>query len=650
VERVPAATVALVVVGGAAAVAAMQQLGDDRALLAALMAALVLAAATGIGALALRALGVFALLDRERFVWSAAAGVGLLGQLMFALAHLKLFSPLAAGALVAAGLLALARECKELAADLRALRFSPWLLAIAPAALLVVVRCTAPPTFYDALVYHLGLPMQFAARGGAFVSEASVFTAMPLLGELAASPALLLGGPEAFGLVSALLFLLAAGACAATARAAFGAEAAGPAAFVFATAPLTISFAVCTKPDLLAALCALGALRAVVHVANDADAPAAPGPARAPWALLFSLFLGLGAATKTFFLPLAASMIVVVLAWPRLRRGFAPDSARPILWGALLFVALASPPYVRNWIAFGDPLWPFLTGVLGDDTPQLAHTRAILAGEALKVRSLSDLLALWRLPYDLSFVTPSVMNDVLGALPLLGVLLAVLEKNRPRALAPLLVLLVASLPAWLLTYRLVRYDPLLFTVAPLAAGFALARALARPLGRPLVSAIVAPAALASLMWSFAADEALLRGTARYLLRQEERDELLARVLAPYPAFAAAKDALPEDACLLLAIDDPRIAFLEVPALVSERYAEPLVARLVRADDPLAAARALGATHVLASRHLGRALERFGWPQPPTALEALLSSLGEPLYDDGTYTLHAVPGGRPGGCR
>ncbi len=627
-----------------------------------------LAAATGFGMLALRLCGAWRVLDAERWAWAAVVGLGVEGMCLWLLAHAHAFTRPAAAVVVAAGLVALASHGRSLVADLAGVdgagRSSTWgalwLAALAPFGALVVLRAAAPPSFFDALVYHLGLPMQFAARGAAVVDVHDMFTAMPLLGEMAASPALLLGGPEGLGFVYALEWILLAAAVFTLARRVFPAlpAAGGACAFATASMPLAVFLPSGTKPDLFAALLAVVVLRALAALATPRVVDV-EGGVRVPLLRLGALCLGFGCATKTPFVLWTAVAVAVAVAVVLVdrraaaRRGVAGALAGRDGWRTLavclvLIVVAGALPYARNFVAFGDPLFPFAGG------PAWAvHTRALLDADAHRPHGVLDVLSL---PWTLMASTDPTADEVLGAVPFLGV--AVLLVLRPagtgRVFAVWGLAVALTLPLWLATHALPRYDPLLWVVLGVAGGAGLAAVRARA-ARAAVAAAVLLAGVVDFSWSFAADNVLLRDPNALLTQRVDRRAFLRGALEPFSAYTWLNEH--HAGCVFLAGGDARVAYLEVPAVLSEVYARPFAAQIVAeaasVDDVVARIRETGATHVLLGNGAQRAWQRRGWGRFDAAaqarFDALPSALGAPVYEDRFEKVFAVPGPVPGPC-
>lgn len=281
---------------------------------------------------------------------AAALGLGILGQAVFLLGW--------AGALRPAPLAILAAAAAALAAgQWRRPSFSPPRLGPVPgaaagllafAALTAVAAALAPPVAWDVRAYHLAIP-ELALREGGFdplpwllhahwphLMEA--LYALPLAAGRDGAAALLHAGAAA--LLVAGVFLAA--------RREGGASAAWTAALLLAAQPVLLSEAGTAHSDAAAALFVFAAARALSRWDENGAAS---------WLAAAGALAGLGAASKLTLLPLLAGW-ALWLAGVRRR----PRAAAAFLGTGLLFVG---PWLLKTWIEAGDPLWPFLSGVLG---------------------------------------------------------------------------------------------------------------------------------------------------------------------------------------------------------------------------------------------------------------------------------------------
>lgn len=606
----------------------------------------VLAASAGFGVSALRALGARPVLEGDAAWMVVPLGAGLLGHLQLALAHAQLFGRASSMALLLLGLGLLLLEWRR--ADGLRPALPPlgagWAFACAPFLVAVLFLCALPPTGYDALTYHTGLIHQWLARGGAFTSMHVGSSAMPLGAEYAAGTAFAIGGlPEAMGLVFALWLATLAVGAASAARAFFGPTAAGPAAFAAVSAPIATFLTAASKPDLLVTLLFLVALQAARALWDDDANAERRGSA---WRVV-ALALGLAASCKLTALPMILVFALALLAVPATRRSLRADVAR-LSVPVLVFLAAAAPPYLRNALALGNPVFPFAASLFGGP-PWLAHTLQVLNGDAHRAGSLAEVGALvWR-----AFTaTDGTTNEVLGGILLMAVL-APLLLGATRSVQWLGAALLLSLPPWLLSHALPRYDPYLWVCSALLAGAALAR-LWETRVRWLLVLLLPALALVHASWSLRANELLLRGPSRLLVGAEDREQYLARAIELYPGLRAATAAARArpDGCVFLATGDPRIAHLDAPAVLSEVYVQPALVAVAEGtrdvEEVIQRIRETGATHVLLGKNAARLMAKRGWSLPPHAAQ-LVDRLPH-LAEDTHTILLALPDPRPGRCR
>lgn len=264
-------------------------------------------------------------------------GTWVLGSLALAAGVLGLFH----AATFAAILIAMAAAGRWKRARFRRLARS-WPLSL-PAALLLPIAL-APPFFYDALVYHLGLPWQAILEGRLAPHPENLFSTFPPLAQL------VYAAPIAFNLdrVPALLHLaafLAAGMAAASLARLLGSP---PGLAALAGATLLLLPAIYAVPAFPAAegWCAAGVIASTAIVAGDAR-----GRRERAAALLAGLFAGIAAGARLQGLSWAVILFGILAGrvWTR---------AGSVLLSVAGLVAGASCWWLKNLVLLGDPLAP----------------------------------------------------------------------------------------------------------------------------------------------------------------------------------------------------------------------------------------------------------------------------------------------------
>ncbi|MCH9057601.1 MAG: hypothetical protein IIB55_03120 [Planctomycetes bacterium] len=367
--------------------AATRMVAAGYALLAGGMApAIYLMAALGLGRLAEPLLRR----SRDRWALQLACGIAVMltvSQVMGVLGLLGSF--VAAATPIGVGLVLLAHQVSRSSGE-RGGASIPWtaVVAIPGAAVLLVAACSPPGWLwgsefggYDALSYHLQLPQEWIAAGRVWPIEHNVYSFLPgyvesafvHVGALMRVPAHGSPGSPLHGLVAgegiALLscqflhagFTLAAAyiiarlvvrtaidsGCSERASSAAGGVGAG---LVLLT-PWTVVVGSLAYNEM--AMIALGA-GAMLAAAQRACSPTARG-------LLTGALVGVACGAKPTALLLFGVPAGLVLLGLSPRR----EWARLLLFGALAGLVSLSPWMIRNAVAVGNPVFPYLTTVFG---------------------------------------------------------------------------------------------------------------------------------------------------------------------------------------------------------------------------------------------------------------------------------------------
>lgn len=237
------------------------------------------------------------------------------------------------------------------------------LLALALAGFSVLALALAPPTFYDALVYHLAQAQRTALTGLARPQEAVLFTWLPSLVEPLWSMALALDGDplasvQAASLLNVAVFLALGLALMDAAARLLSERRLWLAPALGLTQPLlALSFGV-FSPDGWMAFFAFLSLNAFLLALAERGLR----PQRA-WLLLSALLAGAAVAAKPVALGHAGALLALVaaLAW----REPAQRSVGLLLAGAGLFLLPLLPWLLRGGLLLGQPFYPFSVEVFG---------------------------------------------------------------------------------------------------------------------------------------------------------------------------------------------------------------------------------------------------------------------------------------------
>ncbi|MBI5242192.1 MAG: glycosyltransferase family 39 protein [Elusimicrobia bacterium] len=350
------------------------------------------AVAMGLGSLLLRALRLDAS-GWEAGALAAGLGAGALSIGLFGLG-LAVFTPavmkasfIAAAAVAALSapwwLRGLPREKGPPAGG----ALGGWPLAalglLAVAALMCLLGAMAPEVFYDSLVYHLALPKLYLLRGSIVPTPHNIYSGLPLGVQTLYGLALAISDDRLAALLHASFGLWTAVAVYLIGRRHICAEAGAFAAFAFYLCPAALYASWNCGVDLASSfLCALSLLALLRGLGAEE-----PG-LTLRWALVAGLLAGFAAGTKYNVLPVAA-ILVLIHAWGSRRLG------RPLKDCAAMAGAAAltfSPWLIKNLLFFGNPLYPFLTGIFGGGA-LIADWKGFL--EASGSRNLAQTLSTW---------------------------------------------------------------------------------------------------------------------------------------------------------------------------------------------------------------------------------------------------------------
>ncbi len=457
-------------------------------------------------------------------------GSWLLGCVLLLCGMLRLFRPWALLAVsIALGLAGVWRDR----------RWRRWTIlpCLLPALLLLPIAL-APPFFYDALVYHLGLPWQALQEGRLAPHPENFFSAFPPLAQLVAAGPLAAGlaasslapGGEAgalaagFERVPALLHLLscvAAGAALAGLARRVGAP---PALALLAGGTLPILPAFAPVPGFPAAE---GWMVAAVVAAL---AVALGGRDRRELALLAGFLAGVATAARLQGIPWAG--IVVALIAVRARAPLVRSVQAAAAW-----LIGSAPWWLKNLLLLGDPAAP-----LG------WHPAGI---ETLRREAGSHLYGLSQIGGWPGELGATLRHDAAYLIPLAFAALLAASGPGARRARLLCGALLVSMVAWWLSGSVMRF---------LVPSIALLLALAAAAGgrRPRIAAAV-------LGWSALLGVISTIGWVRLLgsipPAADPSDASVKRLVVddPYPAFAQAR-ALPPDARTLFVAEARGLRF------------------------------------------------------------------------------------------
>jgi hypothetical protein len=294
-----------------------------------------------------------------------------------------------------------------------AAEFAVFLFPLAYAAL--------PPTFYDSLVYHLGIPNLYLQSGGFVATPQFVYANTFIYYEISLIPAVFLGDlvPSLFHFLLGTVFVLAV-ADEAVER--WGVQKKAHVVLALVSLPMTLFLLATCKNDLASAIFIFLAIRQFQ---------------RDHWKLS-AAFWGFAVGIKYFnLLPLAVFLLVACKPWKRagLKKG---------LLMALIVVLAVSPLLLKNLRFTGNPFFPFMQRAFPAAYWDADRFQRLQDDVGRTARTPGDLA---RLPYSLSFFNHGY-GGLVGPLFLVFLPFLLLGKTRDaRWLLWALLVLVAA--AWL---------------------------------------------------------------------------------------------------------------------------------------------------------------------------------------------------------
>ncbi len=290
------------------------------------------------------------------------------------------------------------------------------LVAAATGGLLFLPVALGPPFFYDAMVYHLGLPWQALIEGGWHGHPENLFSTFPPLAQLLSLPALALGLDRVPAIMHWLAWVTAATAVFGLAR-----------RFAAPTRLAGLTTATVLVLPITPMVPGFPAAEAWLLVGLIPAIALAVGPCRGGSAALAGLLTGVATAARLQGLPW--SLLVVLLVGVQCRGRLRTLGITVGCW-----LVGASPWWAKNLVLLGDPTAPLFWHREGMET-LWRDSHSMLKRGASPVEALAAIPRL-------------LAPEVLWLLPLLVVgLLAVITRRRTLILAATVGLGLAAWPA-----------------------------------------------------------------------------------------------------------------------------------------------------------------------------------------------------------
>jgi len=238
-------------------------------------------------------------------------------------------------------------------------RFTLWMIVfLVSLAILNLISALAPPTDGDALRHHLAAPKNYAQLGG-FPFIPILWWNAPGAQHVLHTMMLLLANDVAVQVLNWMLGVLLVLAVYFAGSRFFSHRVGLLGAGIFYSLTLVTTLSSSSNVEFSVAFYSLLSIIALINARKEL---------KLRWVLLAGILGGLAGATKIWgMLGLPAALVaLVVLHGRQTRVRWRKLLASGLVYG-LAFGTILSPWLIRNFIASGDPLWPFLFSIFEND-------------------------------------------------------------------------------------------------------------------------------------------------------------------------------------------------------------------------------------------------------------------------------------------
>lgn len=465
------------------------------------------------------------------------------------------------------------------------------------AGVLAGIPAAAPEIFYDALYYHLGLPAQYLIAGKIEWLPSVVHSAFPAYLDMLFGLCLAVGGVAVAKFFNFLLFILG---CCATAvfvhEVLNDVRGAIVGAVTVGTIPgVLIMSTMCGIDTALigfAAMSAIALSRMTSAERRESN----------QLALLAAVCVGVVVGSKYTGLWLLGALVL----WFPLQL----ETRRAVPLIALFVVGtavFASPWYLRNVSVTGDPVYPVLSGVWGDEDARWAVERIKrdVPATGLSWGSIEDL------------ATGLVMNPGKfgagaepGLLLPIGLAALILGAIRSGSLRSWAIVIAAYSIVWLSQSSVIRYLYPIFPFCALGVGWAVSNLPDQVRRSVPAMAVVAGLAIVPMTQSARTLDGLYNAgdVVALFTGMLSHDDYLERRLAYYPAAVWLNNQAPPDGRVYY-LGETRLLYLNRPVSFSSAYDHSEIARLLTPQSPpfFDQLKRRGVTHMVIH---GREIERL----------------------------------------
>ncbi len=314
------------------------------------------------------------------------------------------------------------------------------------------LAANAPELFFDALVYHLGVPEQWIVRGGIQPLPNVFFSNLVMSMEMLYTGALMLGDEKLCRLLNVSMAVMTSLTVFAIGRRWFDRRTGFWASGIFLTTPLIIFNASISGADIASGFYATVAVMVALNqTLTDED------QISSPW--LVGILTGAALSCKyTSAFVLLPTWLIYFVAKRMQQSPIRNEiyTAIKMISGTMLVLA---PWLIKNLIITGNPVYPFLYHFLPTRALDIGKINELMA-IGWKEFGLHSWIQIIRLPWDLTFYTPT-MGTYIGTVLLFllpGYLfLGIFIKQRNIITKSLFIIVTLTLLLWVSQTRLVRF-------------------------------------------------------------------------------------------------------------------------------------------------------------------------------------------------
>ncbi len=316
-----------------------------------------------------------------------------------------------------------------------------------------------PTRAFDALSYHLEVPLRYLQAGGMVNIPENIYSYSPLLTQMLYGQGIGLVGVDLAGLLYYTFFILTIWTVWTGGGRLFGNMAAAWAAALLAFIPV-----------FLVEVPQAGADWSMTFFLVTALFVAAGEPRDPKGMVLAGILAGMAAGCRHQALGYGIVLIPAAGIMTDLFRK-RPGLVRSWCWFTLGSTLTAAPWYLKNLLQTGDPIYPLFSSIAGNLPYDVGFVNTMVAPRSM------ELLWSWLLvPYQATFDPVSLsMTATIGILPIALLLVLPFVKDRPGGSLFLLLWAILSFGAWHMTFRTFRYVMPVMAVCCLWLGAVLAR-------------------------------------------------------------------------------------------------------------------------------------------------------------------------------